>query len=187
MAWHGFGRTILFGALAAGVWPIAALVLHPIWSTADALALYLVAVAAVYVAGLGQSPRRALGSGLLTVVLGAGVLLLSPGLATSIAGAALLVGIGRLRLFGASRPARTLVLEAGTLGAGLFLAQAVASPAPLHVALAIWSFFLAQSLYFLAADLELRREPTDGLDPFDLAAARAEALMTETHPTEATS
>ncbi len=178
MLWHGFSRTLLFGMLAAAGWPAMGLLLSGLLGPNESLSLYLVGLAAVYVAGLGNSPRRALGQGLLAIALGAGVLLLAPSSIAAAAGAAAIVGLGRARLFSASRPARTLALELMTLGGGLLLARFLAAPTVLHVCLAIWAFFLAQSLYFLAPDLRKAPEET-GLDPFDAAAARAEALLQE--------
>ncbi len=178
MIWHGFSRTLVFGALAAVGWPAAALLLTVVVDARDALAIYLVGVAAVYVAGLGRSPRRALGNGLLALALGVALLLLAPGMGTVALGAALLVGLGRFRLHGGGeRRTRAAVLELGTLGLGLVLARALAGPSPIAVGLALWAFFVAQSLYFLAPGVRRSRTDVDSIDPFDLAVRRAEAMM----------
>ncbi len=177
MAWHGFGRTILFGGLAAAGWPAVSLLLHPIAAPGDALAIYLLAVASVYVAGLGASPRRALGAGMLATFMSAGVLALAPDLGSAIAGAVAVLAIGRVRLFQTGGLARSLAIEGVALSIGLLLARAIAGPDPMHVALALWAFFLPQSLYFLVGGVVTRRDPIDGLDPFDAAYHRAEALM----------
>lgn len=182
MIWHGFPRTLLFGALAGVGWPAAALLLTVAFDARDALAIYLVGVAAIYVAGLGGSPRRALGNGLLALGLGALLLLLAPGMATVALGAALLVGLCRFRLYGEGGRTRAAVVELGTLGLGLALARALAGPSPMAVALAIWAFFVAQSLYFLAPGLRRRHRDVDSIDPFDLAVRRAEALMDGARP-----
>ena len=177
MAWHGFGRTILFGGLAAAGWPAVALLLRPIAAPGDALAIYLLAVASVYVAGLGASPRRALGAGVLATFMSACVLALAPDLGGVIAGAVAVLAIGRVRLFQAGGLARTLAVEGIALSIGLLLARAIAGPDPMHVALALWAFFLPQSLYFLVGGVTTRRDPIEGLDPFDAAYHRAEALI----------
>ncbi len=177
MAWHGFVRTILFGGLAAAGWPAAALLLRPVADPSGALAVYLLAVASVYVAGLGASARRALGAGLLATFLSALVLALAPGLGGVLAGAVGVLAVGRVRLFHRGGLARTLAVESATLTTGLLLAKLVAGPDPVQVALALWAFFLPQSLYFLLGGLARRRDPDEGLDPFDLACHRAEALL----------
>ncbi|MCP3985227.1 MAG: hypothetical protein GY723_12630 [bacterium] len=177
MAWHGFGRTILFGGLAAAGWPAVALLLRPIAAPGDALAIYLLTVASVYVAGLGPSPRRALGAGLLAAFMSAGVLVLASGLGSVVAGAVAVLAVGRVRLFRAGGLARTLTVEGLTLGVGLLLARFIAGPDPMHVALALWAFFLPQSLYFLVGGLTTRHDPIEGLDPFETAHHRAEALL----------
>lgn len=177
MVWHGFGRTILFGGLAAAGWPAVALLLRPIASPSGALAIYLLAVASVYVAGLGASPRRALGAGIIAVVMSAGVLALAPGLGSVVAGAVAIVAVGRVRLFQRGGLARTLAIEGATLTVGLLLARTLAGPDPISVALALWAFFLPQSLYFLLGGLETRRDRIDDLDPFDVAHHQAQILL----------
>lgn len=177
MAWHGFGRTILFGGLAAAGWPAMALLLHPVAPPDDILAVYLLAVASVYVAGLGANPRRALGAGMLATFMSVGVLTLAPGLGSVIAGAVAVLAIGRVRLFQTGGLARTLAVEGVALGIGLLLVRAIAGPDPMHVALALWAFFLPQSLYFLVGGMTTRRDPIEGIDPFDAAHHRAEALI----------
>ena len=69
------------------------------------------------------------------------------------------------------------MLEFGTIGLGLLVARTVAAPDALAIALALWSFFLIQSLYFLVADVAPRPHLPPQVDPFDLAQARAEALL----------
>ena len=56
MRWNGFARSLLFAAVAAGAFPIFALFANPVLGRASALSLYLLGIAAVYVAGL--APRR---------------------------------------------------------------------------------------------------------------------------------
>lgn len=177
MAWHGFGRTILFGGLAAAGWPAVALLLRPFATPSDALAMYLLAVASVYVAGLGASPRRALGAGILASVMSTAVLVLAPGLGSVVAGAVAILAVGRVRLFQRGGTARTLAIEGATLAVGLLLARTLAGPEPVQVALALWAFFLPQSLYFLLGGLTTRRDRIGDLDPFDVAHHRAEALL----------
>ncbi len=182
MAWHGFGRTLIFGALAAAGWPLLMALTSWLWAPVNALAVYLVGLSAVYVAGLGDRPRRALRCGILTLVVGALAVTLGPGLFFTVLGAAGLLGFGRLLLLNRDRPARGLTMEVAVLGAGLLLAGSVAGPEPLQVSLAIWVFFLAQSLYFLAPGRSTSNSTRHEVDPFDVAAHRIDELLRHADP-----
>ena len=78
-----------------------------------------------------------------------------------------------------SQPARALLLEGALSGGGLAFAYAMAGPGLLATALAIWGFFLAQSLFFLAGGVKQRDAEPAGTDPFEKARQRALALMDE--------
>jgi hypothetical protein len=177
MRWNGFTRSLLFAAVAAAVFPIFALVADPVLGRASALSLYLVAVAAVYAAGLAPRRSRAVVAAGIASALGAGVLLLAPGIATVAAGAAAMVGVCRSGVLYRSRRARALVIETCLLAGGLGLARFLAGPDTAQMAFAIWGFFLVQSFFFLAGGIAERAETTAGLDPFEVARARAIALM----------
>jgi hypothetical protein len=70
-----------------------------------------------------------------------------------------------------------LVAETCLLAGGLGLARFLAGPDTLQVAFAIWGFFLVQSFFFLLGGVAERAERPSGLDPFEVARARAVALM----------
>jgi hypothetical protein len=71
------------------------------------------------------------------------------------------------------------VAETLLLAGGLALARFLAGPDTLQVAFAIWGFFLAQSFFFLLGGVGERSHDAGiaGLDPFEVARARAVELM----------
>jgi len=177
MRWNGFGRSLLFAALAAGAYPIFALFANPVLGRASALSLYLLGIAAVYAAGLASRRSRAALAAGIASALGVGVLLLASSVGTVAAGAALIVGVCRSGVLYRSRRARALLAETILLAGGLGLARFLAGPDTLQVAFAIWGFFLVQSFFFLLGGVAERAERSAGLDPFEVASARALALM----------
>ena len=177
MRWNGFARSLLFAAVAAGAFPIFALFANPVLGRASALSLYLLGIAVVYVAGLAPRRSRAVVAAGLASALGAGVFLLAPSVGTVAAGAALVVGVCRSGLLYRSRRARALVAETILLAGGLALARFLAGPDTLQMAFAIWGFLLVQSFFFLLGGITERAEATAGLDPFEVARARALALI----------
>jgi hypothetical protein len=74
-------------------------------------------------------------------------------------------------------PARALALELVLAAAGLALARLAFAPSLAGTALAIWAFGLVQSAWPLLG--EVRAAEVPGLDPFDEARRRAEALLDE--------
>jgi hypothetical protein len=55
---------------------------------------------------------------------------------------------------------------------GLLLARFLASPGLLGIALALWGFFLVQSVFFAIGGTHERRPEAGALDPFDRAKRR---------------
>ena len=177
MRWNGFARSLLFAAVAAGAFPVFALFANPILGRASGLSLYLLGIAVLYVAGLAPRRSRAVAAVGIAAVLGAGVLILAPSAGTIAAGAALVVGVCRSGVLYRSRRARALLTETCLLAGGLGLARFLAGPDTLQMAFAIWGFFLVQSFFFLLGGVAERTEASAGLDPFEVARARAVALM----------
>lgn len=177
MRWNGFGRSLLFAALAAGAFPVFALFANPVLGRGWALSLYLLGIAVLYVAGLAPRRSRAALAAVIASALGAAVLLLAPSVVAVAAGAALIVGVCRSGVLYRSRRARALLAETLLLAGGLALARFLAGPGTLQVAFAIWGFFLVQSFFFLLGGVAERTEAAAGLDPFEVARARALALM----------
>lgn len=179
MRWNGFARSLLFAAVVAGAFPVFALVVNPVLGRTTALSLYLVGIAVLYVAGLAPRRSRGVVAAGIASALGALVLLLAPSVGTIAVGAALVVGVCRSGVLYRSRRARALVFETLLLAGGLGLARFLAGPDTLQVAFAIWGFFLVQSFFFLLGGVGERSHGagTAGLDPFEVARARAVELM----------
>jgi len=178
LRFDSFGGTVLFGALAAIAWPAWALGLAAL-GFGTGLTGYLVAVSAVYAAGLAATPARAMGAALWALGFGAVVVLLARDPADVAIGAALAIGICRSGLLHTRRPARALVLETVLLGAGLAAARLLAAPGLVGVSLALWGFFLVQSLGFLVAGRVPQTDAPGGVDPFEYARGRALEILDE--------
>jgi len=74
-------------------------------------------------------------------------------------------------------PGRALAVELGLGAAGLALARLAFEPSLAGTALAIWGFGLVQSAWPLLGESPAAEPP--GLDPFDEARRRLEALLDE--------
>jgi len=170
----GFARGTVFAALAAAAWLPWMVVLG---GGGAAFALYLVAITAAYLVGLGPrgAPRLAVAAGaaLLGGVLAAGVH--TPGELALGLGA--ILATARSAVLHRARPARAIMTEVVLVGGGLLFARALAAPTAFGVMLAVWGFFLVQSTFFLVAGVEPRPVAAARRDPFEEAYARATALL----------
>ncbi len=133
-----------------------------------------IGLAVLYLVAIAPSSSRALRIGTLAGVLGLALGLLAPSAEASVVGAAFLVGVLRSGFVYRSRPWRGLAIETLLLSGGFVLATILNGYGPLDTALAVWGFFLVQSLYFLIGGVEHRAATPDGIDPF--VKAREEAL-----------
>jgi len=177
MRWNDFGRSLLFGAVAAAAFVPFAIAATPLLGWGGVLVAYAVASASAYLAGLGATRRQGLAAGLLVGLLGAGVALAAPAPRDAILAAALLLGLCRSGLLYRARFARALVLEGVLLCAGLGLAGHLLTGSTFSAVLAVWAFFLVQSIFFLVGGVETRREDPRDTDPFDAARARAVEIL----------
>jgi len=177
MRWNDFTRSLLFGAVAAAAFVPFAMLAAPVVGWSSALAAYAVVSASAYLAGLGASRRQGLGAGLLLGLLGTGIALASPSARDSVLAAALLLGLCRSGMLYRTRFARGLLLEGILLCAGLGLAGHLLTGSTFSAVLAIWAFYLVQSVFFLVGGVESRREDCGDADPFETARARAVELL----------
>ena len=120
----GFGRSALFAAGAAVGWLAWAGAAGPIVGVWRALVLYLVAITALYVAGLPHRARR------VVIALGVAVVALSAAACarttTELAIAlAAIVGLARSAFFYRSAPARAVLTELVLLLGGLLFARSL--------------------------------------------------------------
>ncbi|MGH0033196.1 MAG: hypothetical protein ACQGVC_25675 [Myxococcota bacterium] len=174
--WNGFGRALVFGAVAAAALLLAGPLLAGIFGAVGALRVFAVGVAVAYLAGLGPDWRRGFVAAGAAAALGALLLLLPFGIAWTAAGAAAIVAVCRSGLLYRARPLRAWSVEAVLLVAGLALAAFLAAGSWASLALATWGYFLVQSAFFLAGGVRARREPAPG-DPFERAAKELAALL----------
>lgn len=175
MGANGFGRSLLFGALAGAGLLAGLVLLAPAVPPRALLGLALPALAVLYVMGIAPSPRRGLAGGALAAVLAAPLLLLGP--AASAVGAAAVVSLCRSAFLYRARPLRALAVE-GALGvAGLGLGHHLAGPGAASWALAVWGYFLVQSLFFLVGGTRPRGVDEPAADPFDTARERLLSLL----------
>ncbi len=168
-----FAESLLFALLAAlGAipWTLAA---GAAVGRGRAEALYLLALAALYLVWIAPSWPQKLRSGVLAAVAAAALAFVP---VPAWAAAALLVAVGRSGLLYRTKPARAVVTEAVLVGGGLAFAGWLAGPSLLDAALAVWGFYLLQSVYFLLGGVAERREEAR-TDPFEDAHRRAMAVM----------
>jgi hypothetical protein len=87
------------------------------------------------------------------------------------------LAVGRSVFLLRGTKARAVLVETALGLGGLTFAWAMAAPTVGGVMAAVWSFFLVQSLFFLAGHARTRPATRPGCDPFDTAHARALALL----------
>ena len=174
---RGILATLIFGAAAGAGWPAFVLLAGPALGAATALHLYLLGLAVAYVAVLTPPGGRRAQGLLAALALAAAVAVLAPGIASVAAGAALVIAVGRSVIAGPGPGLRSFTLEALLAALGLLLARWLAGPDPVSVGLAIWSYFLVQSVFFCVRPARTHGDAE--IDPFDRAARRAEELLAD--------
>ncbi len=179
MRWNHFGGSLLFALLAALGLPTARLILDPVLGPVYATDVYLLVTAALYALSIAPTLRRGVAGAALVSLLGVGTLLM--GGRTSELVVALVAGIAVARsvLLYRVRVGRGLAIEVLLSLGGLLLARWFAPPGILGGSLALWGFFLAQSVYFPLSAATPRRRERSG-DAFDEARARLQGLLRET-------
>jgi hypothetical protein len=179
MRWNSFSRGLLFSAIAAAAYGPFTLVAGPLLGARDAQSLYGVGLCAIYLAGLARPGAARLGVAALAGALG----LVAAALVTSTGELALslgaLIGAVRSGLLYRARPLRAILTEVALALGGLLFARFLLGPSAIAVMLAIWGYFLVQSTFFLIPGTKHGRSRASGPDPFELAHARALALLDE--------
>jgi len=173
MRWNGFGRGVLFAAVAAAAFVPFAIAAAPL----GALAAYAWGIVAIHLAGLGATRRQGLAAAAAVLLVGVIAAGAAPSPRDAILGAALVLGLFRSGLLYRARFARALVIEGVLLVAGLAAAGAVLGGTTFSAVLAVWVFFLIQSVFFVVGGVSLRREPEAAVDAFDAARDRTRALI----------
>jgi hypothetical protein len=177
MRWDTFVRSALFAALAAACWLPWMLIVAPFAGVGNARALYLVAIAALYVAGLTRRATRRAAAGIVTMICGIVVVAASHTTGELILGLAILLGFARSAFLYRAAPARALSREILLLGGGFVFARFLAGATPASTPLALWGFLLVQSFFFLFESGAPAATVDRGADPFEEAYRRAVALL----------
>jgi hypothetical protein len=86
--------------------------------------------------------------------------------------------VARSALLYRARATRSIAVELALGLAGLLLAQWFAGPGLLGGSLALWAYFLVQSIYFPLVEGSPRGATAVG-DPFDRARSRLQSLLRE--------
>ena len=179
MRWNSFARSLLFAGVAAAGYAPFSLAVAPWLGAGAALAAYAVLAVAVYTAGLGSTLRHGVGAALWAGLLGAGVLAATSSPREGVVAAALILSFCRSGVLYRAPFARALVLEGVLLVGGLGLAGHLMGPSTLSAILAVWGFFLVQSVFFLVAGERGERSRAEAFDPFERARSRALSILEE--------
>jgi hypothetical protein len=179
MRGHSFPGSLLFAvvaALGAVAWILAA---RPFFGTPMATALYAILVVLVYVVAIADSWSRGVRIALLAGAVMAVLALALRTPAGLLVGAAATLALTRSGFLYRSKPARALLVEVALVVGGLLFARALLGPSPLGLALAVWGFFLIQSIFFLVGGVRRRQPDPPPIDPFEQARKRVHELMNE--------
>lgn len=176
MRWNSFGRSLLFGAVAAAGFAPFALGVAPLAGLHFALAAYALVIVPGYLVGVGDSLRRGVGAAGVAGVVGAAGALLAPGAGGALIAVALGLALARSGVAAPIPFARALVVEAGLGAAALVVAEQLVGGSLASIVLAIWGFFLVHSAYF-ALPRSGARAARACRDPFDDARDRARAIL----------
>ncbi|MGI9430930.1 MAG: hypothetical protein ACR2PQ_01880 [Myxococcota bacterium] len=174
---RSFGGTLLFG-IAAGVgFPGFSLLTAPLLGAAGAFQAWVALGAIAYAALLGIGWRERIVGAFTATAFVVPAALLAEGIVGLVAGAALAVAVARSYLLGTDRIARTVVIEAALAAFGFAFVRSLGGAGLFPIALAIWGWFLVQSLYFLIGGGLPQPARSGDVDAFDLAHERANAIM----------
>ena len=172
-----FLRCLAFGLVAALASIPWAMTFGPLLGHSWALAGYCLAVASLFVVAIAPTWPHGVATGAAAGFVALAVCVLAGRPAEAILGAALIVAVARSGFLYRAGPARAVVVEAVLVFGGLLAARALAGPTLLGAGLAIWAFFLVQSLFFLIGGVRERPPDEPPIDPFERARKRALAVM----------
>ena len=168
MSTRSFAGTLAFGLLAGLAFPGFALLTSPLLTTSGALGFFLSSGAIGYAALLGAGWRERAKGALIASAFVLPTALFLDGVGALAMAAALAVAVARARLLGGQDPVRTLATEGGLALAGFGFVAALRGPDWPSISLALWAWFLVQSVYFM---IEAGSPDPDAgeVDAFDLA------------------
>jgi hypothetical protein len=179
MRWNGFGGSLCFAAIAAAGFAPFALLISPLWGLGETLIAYAWLTAVAYPLGLGMNARRGLGSAAGTACAAVLLAVLDAGAGANLLAAAACLAFARSGLVYERRLPRALILEALLVFGGLAVAEQMIGRSTTSAVLAIWGFYLVQSVFFLVGGARWERTRPQPADPFDAAYDRALAVLDE--------
>ncbi len=179
MGWNHFAGSLLFAVLAALGFPAARLIFDPMFGATLATQFYGVVAAALYALCIAPTLRRGIAGGGFVALLAAGLMLGGSRTSELALGLAVGVAVTRSALLYRARIASGVMIEVALGLASLALARWFAGPGVVAGSLALWGYFLVQSVYFLFAAAAPRRSEHAG-DAFDEACGRLQTLLRET-------
>lgn len=160
------GLAAVAGVLLTG--PVLGRSLALALCAAASVVLYLLTIAPSWGAGVRAAALAAVAIAMLSVALPMpGAILLGVGAALAVI---------RSGLLHRSTPGRSLVIEVGLVSVGLAFARGLYGPGHLDPGLAVWGFFLVQSLFFLVGERARSSSQTEA-DPFEHAVQRMQEVL----------
>lgn len=176
MRWGDFSRSVLFGAVAAAAFAPFALTVGPLLGGQWVLVGFAALVVPLYLTGLGDTRRRGVAAAVFASALIAMIAIFDTTPRDALVAVALALGLARSGLAHPGSFVRAVVVESLLLVGGLSVSSALVGNSTLSVVLAIWGFFLVQSVFFLLAAAR-STVPRGLVDPFDEARDRANAIL----------
>ncbi len=176
MSVRSFGGTIGFGLVAGIGFPGFAALCAPLIGSHAALRLYLALGAILYSALLGRDLRQRVSGAFGAALFVVPTALLTGEIASMAMAAALATAITRSWRSATNQLPRTIGIEAGLAVFGFAFVAALGGPGWVSISLAIWGWFLVQSLYFLVGGLS-DAASHDAVDPFDLATQEVNRIL----------
>jgi hypothetical protein len=168
--------SLAFAAIAGLATVAYTLIAPPLLGFTTAWLWWCLLLTAGYLVVIAPSLGRGIRIGMLSAAIGVGIHMLAPGSAAAMLGMTVLLGLMRSGFLFPRRLARALAVELGLGSVAGVLAGALAGPSSLSLGIAVWGFFLVQSLFFVIGGLEVGAPAvTEGA--FEKAHRQAVTLM----------
>ncbi len=176
MRFGNLAGNLMFAAIAGLATVAYSLIAPPLFGFGTAWLWWCLFLTVSYLVAIAPSLGRGLRIGMLSGVIGVAICLLAPGNAAALLGVTMVLGLMRSGFLFPRRLARAVSVELGLAGVAGLLAGSLASPSSLSLGIAVWGFFLVQSLFFVIGGLEVRRFSLTE-DPFEKARREAMRVM----------
>ena len=167
---------LMFGAITGLATVAYSLVGPPLLGFSSAWLWWCLFLTVSHLVAIAPSLARGVRIGMLAGAIGVGIHMFAPGNTAAMLGMLLLLGLMRSGFLFPRRLARALAVELGLGSVAGLLAGSLAGPSSLSLGIAVWGFFLVQSLFFVIGGFEV-----SGLGPtgeaFEKAHREATRLM----------